>query len=236
MQAYNFIEGEVLLINKPYDWTSFDVIGNVRNYIKKSLDVKKIKVGHAGTLDPLASGLLIVCTGKFTKKIDEYQAQEKEYTATFTIGATTQSHDLEKVIDKYYEYSYVTDEMIFETARKFIGTQEQIPPVFSAVKIDGKRAYDYARNEENVIIQPKTITISEIEVLKIELPEIQLRIVCSKGTYIRALARDFGEALNCGAYLSALCRTRIGNFYLKNALEIDELKSAIDFQTAENLI
>ncbi len=236
MQTYNFIEGEVLLINKPYDWTSFDVIGNVRNYIKKSLDVKKIKVGHAGTLDPLASGLLIVCTGKFTKKIDEYQAQEKEYTATFTIGATTQSHDLEKVIDKYYDYSYVTDEMIFETARKFTGTQEQIPPVFSAVKIDGKRAYDYARNEENVFIQPKTITISEIEVLKIELPEIHLRIVCSKGTYIRALARDFGEALNCGAYLSALCRTRIGNFYLKNALEIDELKSAIDFQIAENLI
>lgn len=236
MQTYNFIEGEVLLINKPYDWTSFDVIGNVRNYIKKSLDVKKIKVGHAGTLDPLASGLLIVCTGKFTKKIDEYQAQEKEYTATFTIGATTQSHDLEKVIDKYYDYSYVTDEMIFETARKFTGTQEQIPPVFSAVKIDGKRAYDYARNEENVFIQPKTITISEIEVLKIELPEIHLRIVCSKGTYIRALARDFGEALNCGAYLSSLCRTRIGNFYLKNALEIDELKSAIDFQIAENLI
>lgn len=236
MQTYNFIEGEVLLINKPYDWTSFDVIGNVRNYIKKSLDVKKIKVGHAGTLDPLASGLLIVCTGKFTKKIDEYQAQEKEYTATFTIGATTQSHDLEKVIDKYYDYSYVTDEMIFETARKFTGTQEQIPPVFSAVKIDGKRAYDYARNEENVFIQPKTITISEIEVLKIELPEIHLRIVCSKGTYIRALARDFGEALNCGAYLSSLCRTRIGNFYLKNALEIDELKTAIDFQIAENLI
>lgn len=236
MQTYNFIEGEVLLINKPYDWTSFDVIGNVRNYIKKSLDVKKIKVGHAGTLDPLASGLLIVCTGKFTKKIDEYQAQEKEYTATFTIGATTQSHDLEKVIDKYYDYSYVTDEMIFETARKFTGTQEQIPPVFSAVKIDGKRAYDYARNEENVFIQPKTITISEIEVLKIELPEIHLRIVCSKGTYIRALARDFGEALNCGAYLSSLCRTRIGNFYLKNALEIDELKSAIDFQIADNLL
>lgn len=233
MQAYNFIEGEVLLINKPYDWTSFDVIGNVRNYIKKSLDVKKIKVGHAGTLDPLASGLLIVCTGKFTKKIDEYQAQEKEYTATFTIGATTQSHDLEKVIDNYYDYSYVTDEMIFETARKFTGTQEQIPPVFSAVKIEGKRAYDYARNEENVIIQPKTITISEIEVLKIELPEIHLRIVCSKGTYIRALARDFGEALNCGAYLSALCRTRIGNFNLKNALEIDELKAAIDFQNAD---
>lgn len=236
MQTYNFIEGEVLLINKPYDWTSFDVIGNVRNYIKKSLDVKKIKVGHAGTLDPLASGLLIVCTGKFTKKIEEYQAQEKEYTATFTIGATTQSHDLEKVIDKYYDYSYVTDEMIFETARKFTGTQEQIPPVFSAVKIDGKRAYDYARNEENVFIQPKTITISEIEVLKIELPEIHLRIVCSKGTYIRALARDFGEALNCGAYLSSLCRTRIGNFYLKNALEIDELKSAIDFQIADNLL
>lgn len=236
MQTYNFIEGEVLLINKPYDWTSFDVIGNVRNYIKKSLDVKKIKVGHAGTLDPLASGLLIVCTGKFTKKIDEYQAQEKEYTATFTIGATTQSHDLEKVIDKYYDYSYVTDEMIFETACKFTGTQEQIPPVFSAVKIDGKRAYDYARNEENVFIQPKTITISEIEVLKIELPEIHLRIVCSKGTYIRALARDFGEALNCGAYLSSLCRTRIGNFYLKNALEVDELKSAIDFQIADNLL
>lgn len=230
MQAYNFIEGEILLINKPYDWTSFDVIGKIRNYIKKSLDVKKIKVGHAGTLDPLASGLLIVCTGKYTKKIDEFQAQEKEYTATFTIGATTPSHDMEKPADQFFDYSYVTDEMIYETVKKFTGVIDQIPPVFSAVKIEGKRAYDYARNDQEVVIQAKRITISEIEVVKIDFPNIYLRIVCSKGTYIRALARDFGDYLKCGAYLSELCRTRIGNFYLKDALEIDDLKLAIDYQ------
>jgi tRNA pseudouridine55 synthase len=230
MQPYNFIEGEILLINKPYDWTSFDVIGKIRNYIKKSLDVKKIKVGHAGTLDPLASGLLIVCTGKYTKKIDEFQAQEKEYTATFTIGATTPSNDMEKPVDQMFDYSYVTTEMIDEAAKKFIGIIEQIPPVFSAVKIEGKRAYDYARNDQEVVIQPKIITISEIEVLEIDFPNIYLRIVCSKGTYIRALARDFGDYLKCGAYLSELCRTRIGNFYLRDALEIDELKLAIDNQ------
>lgn len=230
MQPYNFSEGEILLINKPYDWTSFDVISKIRNHIKRTLNLKKIKVGHAGTLDPLASGLLIICTGKYTKIIDEFQAQEKEYTATFTIGATTSSHDMEKVVDQYYDYSHVTEAMINETAQFYTGTFDQIPPVFSAVKIEGKRAYDYARNNQEVVIQPKTITISEIEVTGIDLPEIYLRIVCSKGTYIRALARDFGEKMKCGTFLSALCRTRIGKFELENALELDELKAAIDFQ------
>ncbi len=233
MQPYNFSEGEILLINKPYDWTSFDVIGKIRNHIKRSLDLKKIKVGHAGTLDPLASGLLIVCTGKYTKKIDEFQAQEKEYTATFTLGATTPSHDMEKAADAFFDYSHVNENLIKNTADFYTGTYEQTPPVFSAVKIEGKRAYDYARNSEEVKIQAKTITISEIEITAINLPEIHLRIVCSKGTYIRALARDFGEKMNCGAYLSALCRTRIGNFDLKNALGLDELITAIDFQFPE---
>ncbi len=233
MQPYNFTEGEVLLINKPYDWTSFDVISIIRNHIKRSLDVKKIKVGHAGTLDPLASGLLIICTGKYTKKIDDFQAQEKEYTATFTIGVTTPSHDMEKPADQFFDYSHVTEELIKETANFYTGTFDQIPPVFSAIKIEGKRAYDYARNDEEVVIQPKTICISELEITGINLPEIHLRIVCSKGTYIRALARDFGERMKCGAYLSELCRTRIGNFKLQQALEIDQLKAAIDAQTSQ---
>ncbi|MFZ4739994.1 MAG: tRNA pseudouridine(55) synthase TruB [Bacteroidales bacterium] len=227
MHEYNFSEGEVLLINKPYDWTSFDVISNIRNQIKRALDIKKIKVGHAGTLDPLATGLLIICTGKFTKKIDEFQAQEKEYTGTFTIGETTPSFDMEKEVDFTFDYSHVNEKLILQTAQKFTGTFEQIPPIFSAVKIGGKRAYEFARNSEEIKISSKTITISEFEITNIQLPLIYFRIVCSKGTYIRALARDFGETMQCGAYLSSLCRTRIGNFELKDALEIETFKSII---------
>ncbi len=227
MHEYNFTEGEVLLINKPYDWTSFDVVNNIRYFIRKTLDLPKIKIGHAGTLDPLATGLLVLCTGKLTKKIDEFQAQEKEYTGSFTIGETTPSFDMEKEVDYTFDYSHVDEKLIQQTAQKFTGTFEQIPPVFSAVKIKGKRAYEFARNSEEVKIASKTITISEFEITNIQLPVINFRIVCSKGTYIRALARDFGETMQCGAYLSALCRTRIGNFELKNALEIETLKSII---------
>jgi tRNA pseudouridine55 synthase len=227
MLEYNFTEGEVLLINKPYDWTSFDVVNNIRYFIRKKLNLPKIKIGHAGTLDPLATGLLVLCTGKFTKKIDEFQAQEKEYTGTFIIGETTPSFDMEKEADQTFDYSHVDEKLIMQTAQKLTGTYEQTPPVFSAVKIGGKRAYEFARNSEEVKISSKTITISEFEITNIQLPEINFRIVCSKGTYIRALARDFGETMQCGAYLSVLCRTRIGNFHLKDAIEIETLKSII---------
>ncbi len=227
MHKYNFTEGEVLLINKPYNWTSFDVVNNIRYFIRKTLDLPKIKIGHAGTLDPLATGLLILCTGKFTKRIDEFQVQEKEYIGTFIIGETTPSFDMDKEVDKSFDYSHVDEKLIRQTAQKFTGTFDQIPPVFSAVKIKGKRAYEFARNSEEVKISPKTITISEFEITGIQLPEINFRIVCSKGTYIRALARDFGETMQCGAYLSALCRTRIGDFKLKDALEIENFKSII---------
>ena len=224
MKEYNFSEGEVLLFDKPYEWTSFDLVNNVRYFIRNKLDYPKLKIGHAGTLDPLATGLLILCTGKFTKKIDDYQAQEKEYTGTFTIGVTTPSYDMEKEVDKTFDYSHVTEELINAAAKKFTGTFQQTPPIFSAVKIKGKRAYDYARNNEEVVIKSKEITISEFEIIKINLPEINFRIVCTKGTYIRALARDFGETLNCGSYLSALCRTRIGEFKLEDAFEVEGFK------------
>lgn len=224
MKEYNFSEGEVLLFDKPYEWTSFDLVNNVRYFIRNKLDYPKLKIGHAGTLDPLATGLLILCTGKYTKKIDDYQAQEKEYTGTFTIGATTPSYDMEKEVDKTYDYSHVTEELIKAAAKKFTGTFQQTPPIFSAVKIKGKRAYDYARNNEEVVIKSKEITISEFEITKINLPEVNFRIVCTKGTYIRALARDFGETLNCGSYLSTLCRTRIGEFKLEDAFEVETFK------------
>ncbi|MEI6823401.1 MAG: tRNA pseudouridine(55) synthase TruB [Bacteroidota bacterium] len=213
-----------MLFDKPYEWTSFDLVNNVRYFIRNKLDYPKLKIGHAGTLDPLATGLLILCTGKYTKKIDDYQAQEKEYTGTFTIGATTPSYDMEKEVDKTYDYSHVTEELIKAAAKKFTGTFQQTPPIFSAVKIKGKRAYDYARNNEEVVIKSKEITISEFEITKINLPEVNFRIVCTKGTYIRALARDFGETLNCGSYLSTLCRTRIGEFKLEDAFEVETFK------------
>lgn len=187
---YNFQEGEVILINKPYKWSSFDVVKKIRYTIKHHIGIKKIKVGHAGTLDPLATGLLILCTGKFTKRIEEYQAQEKEYTGVFTLGATTPSFDLETELDQEFETKHLTDKLIYEATKQFLGEQQQIPPIFSAIKIDGKRAYNYARKNEEVIIKPKQITISEFEITKINLKEVSFRIVCSKGTYIRSLTRE----------------------------------------------
>jgi tRNA pseudouridine55 synthase len=224
----DFQKGELLLINKPYRWTSFDVVNKVRNILSKIKKPElqtsnfKLKVGHAGTLDPLATGLLIVCTGKLTKEIDSYQSKEKEYTGTFFIGATTSSHDLETNINHHFEISHINKELVFEAAKKFTGKLMQIPPVHSAVKIEGQRAYKKARQGLDVIIPPKEILISEFEITQIELPLIHFRIVCSKGTYIRSLADDFGKALSSGAYLSALCRTRIGNFMLEDAMTIEQ--------------
>ncbi len=226
--TYNFQKGEVLLFNKPYTWSSFNVVNKIRYAIRKHTGLKRIKVGHAGTLDPLATGLLIICTGKFTKRIEEFQELEKEYTGTMILGKTTPSFDLETEIDQEYPTEHITENLIEETAKKFIGTQKQTPPVFSAIKIDGKRAYKYARDNEEVKIKAKTINISKFEITKVNFPEIEFRVVCSKGTYIRSLANDFGKAINSGAHLSVLCRTRIGEFQLKDALDPEKFDDFIN--------
>lgn len=223
----NYKEGQVILIDKPLEWTSFQAVNKVRWLIKKQFGIKKIKVGHAGTLDPLATGLLIICSGKFTKKIDTYQAQEKEYTGTFTLGATTPSYDLETEIDQTFDISKITSEMINATTKQFIGEIQQRPPVFSALKKEGKRLYEYARNGEEVDIPLRTVIISEFEITNIDLPKIDFRVVCSKGTYIRSLANDFGKALENGAHLSALRRTKIGEFSVENALGINEFEALL---------
>lgn len=224
LQKPDFKAGEVFLLDKPYEWTSFHVVNSIRYQMSRVTGLKRNKVGHAGTLDPLATGLLIICTGKATKRIEEFQAQEKEYTGTFLLGATTPCFDLEQEVDNTYPTEHIKEEMIFTTAQSFVGVQEQIPPVFSAIKIKGKRAYDYARNDEEVVIKPKTIEIKEFEVTRIALPEVDFRVVCSKGTYIRSLARDFGKSLNSGAYLTALRRTKIGDFSVDDAFTPKEFK------------
>ncbi len=222
-----FKEGKVLLIDKPLNWTSFQVVNKIRWLIKQKFDLKKIKVGHAGTLDPLASGLLILCTGKFTKKIETYQAQIKEYTGTFTLGATTPSYDLETEIDNTFDISGITSEDIHNATQQFIGEIQQQAPVFSALKKDGKRLYEYARAGEKVEVPTRTVTISEFEITNIELPNIEFRVVCSKGTYIRSLAYDFGKALNNGAHLSALRRTKIGDFSVEDAVGIGAFEEGL---------
>lgn len=224
---FRFAEGEILLINKPYTWTSFDVVNNLRMFLKSKLGIKKIKIGHAGTLDPLATGLLILCTGQYTKKIEEFKEFDKEYTGVFTLGATTPSFDMETDVDFRFELNRITEQMISDTANRFTGTHMQVPPQFSAVKIKGRRAYDYARQAEEVKLAAKPVEISAFEITRIELPEVHFRIACSKGTYIRALARDLGLALENGAYLSALCRTRIGPYHLRDAWELDSLKTSL---------
>jgi tRNA pseudouridine55 synthase len=211
----DFEAGAVLLFDKPLRWTSFDLVKKVRGITR----VKK--VGHAGTLDPLATGLLIICTGKKTKEIDTFQAQIKEYTGTFFIGATTPCYDMEQPVDKVYETAHITEEMIRETAKQFTGSIDQTPPPHSAVKIDGKRAYDLARAGKEVDVKSRTIEIETFEITGIALPVVSFRVVCSKGTYIRSLAHDFGKALGSGAYLSSLVRTRIGEFRLDDAITID---------------
>ena len=212
-----FEEGKVILLNKPLHWTSFDAVRKIRNLIR----IKK--VGHAGTLDPLATGLLIICTGKFTKKINEYQAQEKEYTGSFTLGAVTPTYDLESEPEKFKDYGFVTKELLDETTKKFTGEIDQTPPIHSAVKQKGKPVYLAARKGHDVKLEPRKVTIKEFKITKVELPVVYFKVVCTTGTYIRSLANDFGEALGCGAYLSSLCRTRIGEFRVEDAMTIESL-------------
>lgn len=215
----DYQEGQILLIDKPLEWTSFQVVNKLRWHIRKKFNIKKIKVGHAGTLDPLATGLLIICTGKFTKKIEEYQGQVKEYTGEFTLGATTPSYDLETEVNETFAISHISDELVLETSQKFIGEIEQYPPIFSAIKKEGKRLYELAREGKTTEIKFRKVSILEFEITKIALPKIEFRVVCSKGTYIRSLAYDFGKALNSGAHLSTLRRTKIGEFKVENGLE-----------------
>jgi tRNA pseudouridine55 synthase len=210
----------VILVNKPLEWTSFDVVRKLRYKLK----IKKI--GHAGTLDPLATGLLILCTGKMTKKIDEYQAQEKEYTGRFIIGQSTPSHDLETEVTETFDISNLTVEKIHATAKSFIGNIGQVPPMHSAIKVEGKRAYELARKGVTAELKTRSVTITEFDITAVDLPSVSFRVVCSKGTYIRSLARDFGLALGGGAYLAELCRTRIGSFHLKDAQEIEDIANA----------
>lgn len=221
MTEEDFKSGQVLLIDKPLNWTSFQVVNKLRWEIRQRFKIKKIKVGHAGTLDPLASGLLIICTGKQTKEIHVYQGQIKEYTGIFTIGATTPSYDLETEVDKTYPTTHITEELLQDTTKQFIGDIQQKPPIFSAIKKDGKRLYELARKGETTEINARTVTVSEFEITKINLPEVAFRVVCSKGTYIRSLAYDFGLALNSGAHLSALRRTKIGDFSVENGVSVE---------------
>lgn len=222
-----FKTGQVLLFDKPLNWTSFQLVNKVRWLIKKSCKIKKIKVGHAGTLDPLATGLLIICTGKFTKTIPELQGQIKEYTGTFTIGATTPSFDLETEINQRFPTDHITEELLQETAKKFIGEIEQTPPVFSALKKDGKRLYEYAREGKEVEVKKRKVEISEFEIDTSNFPEVDFRVVCSKGTYIRSLANEFGQALNSGAHLSELRRTAIGEYSVENAMDIESFEKLL---------
>ncbi|MFH4963519.1 tRNA pseudouridine(55) synthase TruB [Gaetbulibacter sp. M235] len=217
----DYLSGQVLLIDKPLHWTSFQVVNKLRYEIKKTFNIKNIKVGHAGTLDPLATGLLVLCTGKMTKQIDSFQGQVKEYTGTLVLGSTTASYDLETEINETFSTEHITEDLIHQTTKQFIGEIDQIPPVFSALKQDGKRLYQFARAGEEVEIKSRKITIQEFEITKIEGLEVDFRIVCSKGTYIRSLAHDFGKALKSGAHLSALRRTKIGDFNVANAISIE---------------
>lgn len=232
-RGMNFKEGEVLYFDKPLKWTSFAVVNKIRYHICRKLGVKKIKVGHAGTLDPLATGVMIICTGKATKRIEEFQFHTKEYIATLQLGATTPSFDLEKEIDATYPTEHITRELVEETLKGFVGSIEQIPPVFSACKVEGKRAYELARNGEEVELKAKTLVIDEIELLDCRLPEIKIRVVCSKGTYIRALARDIGQALNSGAHLTGLVRTRVGNIKLEDCLQVEDFAEWLEKQDIE---
>lgn len=221
------LEGTVLLFDKPYRWTSFDVVGKVRSLLRKKLGARKPKIGHAGTLDPLATGLLIVCTGSMTKTIEQYQAMEKEYTGTLYLGKSTPSYDLETKPDKEYPTDHIGHDMILEAAGALTGRIDQVPPLFSAKKVEGERAYEIARRGGQTVLKAKTITISEFGITRIELPEVDFRVVCSKGTYIRSLARDFGHKLQSGAYLKALRRTRTGHYQVDQAWTIDSFENLV---------
>lgn len=221
MTLEDYKNGQVLLIDKPLNWTSFQVVNKLRWNIKQKFKIKNIKVGHAGTLDPLATGLLIICTGKFTKKIDGYQGQIKEYTGEFTLGATTPSYDLETEIDETFPTDHISEDLIRETTKQFVGEIDQKPPIYSAIKKEGRRLYELARAGETTEIKARKVTISQFQITNINLPKVEFRVVCSKGTYIRSLAYDFGLALNSGGHLSALRRTKIGEFKVENGTTID---------------
>lgn len=224
----DFISGEVLYINKPLNWTSFTLVRKLRNKLCRKLGIKKLKVGHAGTLDPLATGVMIVCTGKKTKLIESFQYQTKEYIATIKIGETTPSFDLETAVDGVFPVEHITQELVEAKLKDFIGEIEQVPPTYSACKVDGKRAYEFAREGQDVELKPKLLVIDEIELLEYSFPEIRVRVVCSKGTYIRALARDIGVALGSGAHLTALERTRIGEVTLDQCIEGSQIEEFVD--------
>ncbi len=223
----DYKDGQIILIDKPLQWTSFQVVNKLRWLIRKNFKIKKIKVGHAGTLDPLATGLLIICTGKFTKRIQEFQGQVKEYTGTIRLGATTPSYDLETEINQTFPIGHISEAMIKECTSKFVGEIEQYPPVFSALKKDGKRLYEYARSGEEVAIAARKVRVDTFEITRIQLPEVDFRIVCSKGTYIRSLAHDFGKALNSGGHLSVLRRTKIGEFSVSDAVTPEVFENSL---------
>jgi len=230
----DFLDGQLLLIDKPLGWSSFQAVNKLKWSIRKKFDLKKIKIGHAGTLDPLATGLLLICTGKFTKKINEYQGQVKEYTGTITLGVTTPSYDLETKIDQTYPTKHITKTLIESAVQNFIGEIEQVPPVFSALKKDGKRLYEYAREGKEVEIKKRVVTILDFEISKIEMPEVHFRVVCSKGTYIRSLAHDLGLALKSGGYLSSLRRTKIGDFDVNKAQDPNDFAERLLNKTTDS--
>lgn len=227
MTGEDFQNGQILLIDKSLHWTSFQAVNKMKWILKSKLGLKKIKIGHAGTLDPLATGLLLVCTGKFTKRIEELQGQVKEYTGTFFVGATTPSYDLETEVDQTFPTTHITEDLIKETTLQFLGEIDQKPPIFSAIKKDGIRLYEHARSGETVEIAFRKTTIHEFEITRIALPEVDFRVVCSKGTYIRSLAFDFGKSLQSGAHLIALRRTKIGDYDVKDALDITSFDDSI---------
>jgi tRNA pseudouridine55 synthase len=226
----DFVAGEIIPVYKPYTWTSFQIVNKVRYHLSKKYGIKRFKVGHAGTLDPLATGVLLLCTGKATKRIEELQKHTKEYEAEITLGATTPSYDMEHPVDATFPYEHITREMVEDTLKQFIGDIAQRPPLFSACKVDGKRAYDLARKGSDMQLEPKQIRIDNIELLEYELPKIRIRVTCGKGTYIRSLARDIGEALESGAYLSELIRTRVGEFKLTDCIKIEAIEEWIEKQ------
>lgn len=226
----DFVAGEIIAINKPYTWTSFQIVNKIRYHLSRKYGIKRFKVGHAGTLDPLASGVLLLCTGKATKRIEELQKETKEYEAEIMLGATTPSFDMEHPVDARYPYEHITREMVEETLKQFVGDIAQRPPLFSACKVDGKRAYDLARKGSDMQLEPKQIRIDSIELLECELPKIRIRVVCGKGTYIRSLARDIGVALESGGYLTDLVRTRIGEYRIENCITPDLFQEWLEKQ------
>lgn len=227
MELTKYQLGEVLLVDKPLTWTSFQAVNKLKYAIRKTYELKKIKIGHAGTLDPLATGLLIICTGKKTKTIETYQGQEKEYTGTIKLGATTPSYDKETEEDAQFPVDHITEEAIYEKAKEFVGEQDQFPPIFSAIKQKGEAIYKKARRGEEVIVKSRKVTFYEVEITAVQLPYVSFRVRCSKGTYLRSFAYDFGKALNSGGYLTKLRRTRIGDFHVNDALSVEDLAEKI---------